>query len=145
MARIPSDRRVTFRTHTVKRGQTLAAIARQYGATARDVAEANGLASAKRLARGTELIIPVPPRAEAESSGVALASNVTSGSQGSHARPAGNNRVRIAYRIKAGDTLHRIATRYKTTVRDLLAWNKGVRASRLAAGDVLTVYTRRAD
>jgi LysM repeat protein len=53
--------------------------------------------------------------------------------------------VRVSYRIRTGDTLHRIALRYRTTVRDLLSWNKGVRPKQLAAGDVLTVYARRAE
>jgi LysM repeat protein len=59
----------------------------------------------------------------------------------SAARPS-NSRVRVSYRIQSGDTLTRIAARFKTTVRDILAWNKGLRPQRLAAGDLLTVYTR---
>ena len=39
--------------------------------------------------------------------------------------------------------LTRIAARYKTTVRAILTWNKGLRPRQLAAGDLLTVYTHR--
>src|SRR5687767_1906895 len=60
---LPPEKRVAFRTHTVGRGQTLTAVARQYGAKPADIAAANGLGSQKRLARGTELIIPVRPAA----------------------------------------------------------------------------------
>jgi membrane-bound lytic murein transglycosylase D len=139
---IPPERRVTFRTHVLKKGETLSALARKYGSRPQDIAAANGLASAKRLARGTELIIPVPPPAEpikASARGVVqTATNVTPGAS----RPA-SSRVRVNYRIQSGDTLTRIAARFKTTVRDLLSWNKGLRPTRMAAGDLLTVYTHR--
>lgn len=144
LSAIPPERRVTFRTHTVARGQTLASIARAYGTRVQDVAAANNLASPKRLARGTELIIPVPPPARGATPPSAGA-RVARTTAGSPAARAGNGRVRVSYRIKAGDTLHRIALRYRTTVRDLLSWNKGVRPTQLAAGGVLTVYAHRAE
>jgi membrane-bound lytic murein transglycosylase D len=139
LAAVPPERRVTFRTHTVKPGQTLASIARAYGTRAQDVAAANNLTSPRRLARGTELIIPVPPPAGVAGAGSRAPRTTAS----AYRAPA--SRVRLSYRVKAGDTLHRIALRYRTTVRDLLSWNKGVRPTQLATGDVLTVYTRRAE
>jgi membrane-bound lytic murein transglycosylase D len=139
----PADRRVTFRTHTVRKGQTLSAVARMYGARVRDIADANNLSSPKRLARGTELIIPVPPpAAQAEQPRARRAATTTVTRTAS--RPA-DGRVKVTYRIKSGDTLHRIAARFHTSVSDILAWNKGVRPKRLAAGSVLTVYTHRGD
>lgn len=138
---VPPERRVTFRTHTLSRGQTLSSVARMYGARAQDIASANGLLSAKRLARGTELIIPIPPPSAPARSARAEVNAVSNVSR--TAPRATNARVRVNYRIQSGDTLARIATRYKTTVRQLLAWNKGLRPSRLSAGDLLTVYTTR--
>ena len=44
------------------------------------------------------------------------------------------------YRIQPGDTLGSIAAQHGTTVRDLQASN-GLRGSRIAAGDVLTIET----
>ena len=46
----------------------------------------------------------------------------------------------MRHRIRPGDTLASIAAQYGTTVRDLQTWN-GLRGSRIAAGDVLTIYT----
>jgi len=141
---IPTDRRVTFRTHVLKKGETLSALSRLYGSKPQDIAAANGLLAAKKLAKGTELIIPVPPPAAAVAAarpaGVKTASNVSA-----RAPRASTHRVRVNYKIQAGDTLTRIAARYRTTVRNLMSWNKGLRPSRLAAGDVLTVYTRHAN
>jgi membrane-bound lytic murein transglycosylase D len=132
---LPAEKRVAFRTHTVARGQTLASVARQYGTRVSDIASANAISAAqsKRLARGTELIIPIPrasaPPPRRAGGGSAQMADLESG------------RVRIQYRIKPGDTLTRIAARYGTTVHELKSWN-GMSGSQLAAGDLLTVYTR---
>jgi LysM repeat protein len=50
-------------------------------------------------------------------------------------------RTRIEYKVKPGDTLTAIAARYRTTVHELMSWNK-LSGSQLAAGNLLTVYTR---
>jgi membrane-bound lytic murein transglycosylase D len=65
VARLPPEKRVSFRKHVVRRGQTLSGIARAHGASARDVAEANDLKSPRRLRPGTELIIPIPAKPRA--------------------------------------------------------------------------------
>lgn len=128
VANLPAEKRVNFRKHVVRRGQTLASIARANGTTARDIAEANNLPTGRRLRPGTELIIPIPAKPRV-----------------AHVRrdagpesPEGRGRVR--YRIQPGDTLVSIAAQYGTTVRDLRAWN-GLSGSRIAAGAVLTIYT----
>jgi membrane-bound lytic murein transglycosylase D len=140
LAGIPADRRVTFRTHTVAKGQTLAALAKRYGSTPRAIADANGLKSGKALARGAELIIPIDPTA----SRLPAASATRTAAAETPAAPATDRAVRISYTVKRGDTLAAIASRYKTTVARLKAWNR-LPTTRLAVGDTLTLYTRRAD
>jgi membrane-bound lytic murein transglycosylase D len=143
LAELPADKRVHFRTHVVGRGQTLSTIASRYGARTQDVADANGLSLAKRLAVGTELIIPIDAKAMAPTSSPA----VRRASQESAATytdlPAETSgRVRIRYQIKPGDTLGAIAWQYGTTIENLKSWN-GLRGARIAAGDTLTIYTSR--
>lgn len=139
---LPADKRVRFRTHVVVRGQTLAGIAAANGVHALDIASANNLSLTRRLPVGTELIIPIDPRAR------------TSPARRASARPAprvpsavgtelGDGRVRIRYLIKAGDTLVGIAAQYGTTVRELQTWN-GLHSSRIAAGETLTIYAETA-
>ena len=117
---LPAEKRVTFRTHVVGRGQSLASIARQYGARAGEIAAANSLGSGKKLARGTELIIPVKAGAARDL--------------------AAGTRAAVHHRIRSGDTLLALAQRYNTTVADLMSWNK-LTGPRLAAGNTLTIYT----
>ena len=123
---LPAEKRVNFRTHVVRRGQTLASIARANGVRARDVADANGLSVDKRLRPGTELIIPIPA-----SSRVMTARHERS-AEATDAR-------RVRYRIRAGDTLASIASQYGTTVHELQSWNR-LHGSRIAVGDLLTIY-----
>ncbi len=142
LASLPPEKRVTFRTHLIARGETLSSVARLYGTRVKDIAEANGLAPSRRLAKGTELIIPVRNPERPVVSAARQGRNAGEGR--AEARPSGGERVRISYTVKAGDTLAAIASRYHTTVRELRAWNS-LRGTRIAAGNTLTVYTRRAD
>jgi membrane-bound lytic murein transglycosylase D len=141
LAALPPEKHVTFRTHTVARGETLNGLARRYGTRAQEIADANGLRSGKRLGRGLELIIPVASRRPAAPARHASDARTADVGRGASAR----GMVRISYRVRQGDTLSSIATRYHTTVSNLRSWNKGLRGSRIAAGHTITVYTRRAD
>jgi membrane-bound lytic murein transglycosylase D len=138
LAAVPADQRVRFRTHVVGRGQTLGSIARRYGTKTSDVAQANGLSPKKRLAIGTELIIPIDPKVKtAAPRPAAPAEDSPMLAKASKRSPA-----RVSYRIKRGDTLLAIASQYGTTVRDIQTWN-GLRGTRIAAGATLTIYTDR--
>ncbi len=131
VASLPPEKRVNFRRHVVRRGQTLAGIARASGVTAREIAEANKLPAARRLRPGTEIIIPIPakPRVAAVRREAAA-----------EPRESPDGRGPVRHRIQPGDTLVSIAAQYGTTVRDLQAWNR-LRGTRIAAGAVLTIYT----
>jgi membrane-bound lytic murein transglycosylase D len=132
--KLPPEKRVAFRTHIVGRGQTLASIARQYGTRAEEIAQANDIRSARRLSRGTELIIPIPPGARAAAPPRATARAARPGSDGA-------GRVRLTHRVRRGDTLSSIAERYGATVAEIQAWNS-LRGTRIAAGHRLTIYAR---
>ncbi len=123
---LPPEKRVNFRTLVVRRGQTLASIARANGVRTRAVADANGLALKSRLKPGTELIIPVPARPRL----------LTARHERGGDAPEGR---RVRYRVKPGDTLVSIAAQYGTTVRELQTWN-GLRGTRIAVGGLLTIY-----
>jgi membrane-bound lytic murein transglycosylase D len=55
---IPADHRLSWRMHRVEPGETLAVIARRYGATTNSIISANHMASADEPAPGDHLIIP---------------------------------------------------------------------------------------
>jgi membrane-bound lytic murein transglycosylase D len=128
LAELPADKKVAYRKHVVRRGQTLASIARANGVSAQAIAEANFLASQRRLRPGTELVIPVP------------AGRVRVVAVRRQASRAGQDRDHVRYRIQPGDTLSSIAAEHGATVRQLQAWN-GLTGTRIAAGSVLTIYS----
>lgn len=125
---LPADKKVAYRKHVVRRGQTLASIARANGVSAQAIAEANLIASQRRLRPGTELVIPVP----AGRSAVVAARREAS-------RAGAKAHDYVAYRIQPGDTLSSIAEEHGTTVRRLQGWN-GLTGTRISAGSVLRIY-----
>jgi murein DD-endopeptidase MepM/ murein hydrolase activator NlpD len=55
---IPADHRVAWRMHRVETGETLAAIAKRYGATPASIVSANHMLATDQPAPGDHLIIP---------------------------------------------------------------------------------------
>jgi membrane-bound lytic murein transglycosylase D len=135
----------SLRFYTVKRGETLAVIAKKLHVSKTDLAEANYLRSTARVVAGDSLMVPQEatalmaaridhpvPAAEARS---------TVARSGQLARAAANsNRVKVVYQVKQGDTLGSIARLYKTTVASIKTWNPKIPGDRLTAGEHLTVY-----
>jgi membrane-bound lytic murein transglycosylase D len=128
--------------YTVKRGDTLALVAKKLHVARADLAEANYLRPTARVVAGDRLMVPQemtatlhvepPPPAKAKSAAVAA-------SQPN--RPlAGANRVKVSYQIKAGDTLGSIAQHFKTTVASIRSWNPEISGDRLKAGAHVNVY-----
>jgi LysM repeat protein len=101
-------------SYTVRRGDNLSVIATRHRVSVSDLQAWNGLRSS-RIQVGQVLKVP------------------GSGSQQSAAAPAGGQ-----YRIRNGDNLATIASRFGVSVRDLQAWN-GLRGTRIRAGDTLRV------
>jgi membrane-bound lytic murein transglycosylase D len=128
LADLPEDKRVSYRKHVVRRGQTLSSIARANGVSARVIAEANMLVPQRRLRPGTELVIPVP----------ASRSVVVAARQDSPRGAKDADYVR--YRVRRGDTLSSIAAEHGTSVQKLKSWNR-IAGTRIAAGSVLRIYT----
>ncbi len=146
---------VALNYHTVKRGETLATIAKKLRVSRTDLAEANYLKTNARLAAGQSLIIPQQPtvlmaarsdrtvpaveaRTLEADAVVPAAATVAAAPRGG----ASEDRVKVLYRVKRGDTLASIARVFKTSVASIRTWN-GISGSRINAGERLTIYTAR--
>ena len=105
--------------HTIQAGETLLAIARQYGLTVDALAQANNIQPTDLLRIGQQLVIP----------GQALPSTPAA------AAPAGPG----AYVVQSGDTLQTIAQRYNVSLADLLAANNLQSADQLQVGQQITI------
>jgi membrane-bound lytic murein transglycosylase D len=138
-----------LRWHTVKRGETIATIARKLKVSRADLAEANYLSVRSRVNSGQRLIIPrapelllatrteapAPPVETRKASAVVATANVTP-------RAEKSDQAKLYYRVKRGDTLFGIARLYKTTVASLKTWNK-IRGNAITPGQRLMILTSR--
>ncbi len=103
--------------HTVRSGETLATIARQYGSTVTAIAQANSLINPNLIYVGQQLRIPgasggTPPPAPPPTA--------TPGGGSSGGTPPSGTIIHI---VRPGDTLSRIAALYRTTVAAIMQAN----------------------
>lgn len=140
----------SLKWYTVKRGDTLATIARKLRVSRTDLAQANYLSTKALVNPGQNLVIPVDralllagrpdrPAPAAETRVLASAERV---SPPYGAAPAPAERVKLVYEVKPGDTLFTVARFYKTTVASLKAWNS-LTGDRLMPGSRLTIFAAR--
>jgi membrane-bound lytic murein transglycosylase D len=93
--------------YTVRKGDTFWDIAREHRVSVRQVAAWNGMAPGDPLIAGKELVIW---------------SKAASPTQVASARDDAMVR-RIGYRVRSGDSLAKIASRFSVKVRDIASWN----------------------
>ena len=117
--RIPEKQRLWWRLHKVQDKDTISVVAKRYRISAATLTEANSLTPDAPLGLGTKLVLPLSPGQE-----VALRH--------------GRTRL-VRYRIRRGDSLGRIARRFRVSVRQIQRWN-GIRGSRIIAGRRLRLY-----
>ncbi|MDA9951693.1 LysM peptidoglycan-binding domain-containing protein [Oligoflexaceae bacterium] len=103
---------VSYKKYRVRRGDTLASIARKYGTSIRTLKKKNKMRSSRLYAGGTIRV------------------------------PAGAARAKsISHRVKRGENLSRISRKYGVSVSQLKKLNK-LRRSHIYAGQVLKIQSR---
>ncbi|MDJ0738460.1 MAG: transglycosylase SLT domain-containing protein [Gammaproteobacteria bacterium] len=117
---LTTEQRLRWQRHTIRPGDSLNRIARDYAVTVDAIRRTNGLRGS-RIRAGETLLIPL-------SDAVTLAS-------ASSNRQA---RQRLRYRVRKGDSLYAIARRFQVSIKDLKRWNRVGRYIR--PGERLTVF-----
>lgn len=113
-------RRSSSDKHVVRRGDTLWSIARTHGVSMDSLANSNGLARNGTLTVGQVLKVPgTTTLASTDSSSVARSTT---------------------YVVRAGDSLSRIATKFRVRLSDLLGWNNLTKRSVIKPGQRLVMY-----
>ncbi len=108
-----------FKTHVVKKGDTLSTIAKSYRVDMQPLFEINRLAKNSRLSVGMHLLIPLPKQ--------------------SAEKPRMPKSEEVIYTIKKGDTLWSIANETGVNIGALSQWNRLHPDKKLIPGDKLKV------
>jgi membrane-bound lytic murein transglycosylase D len=131
---------VHFNFYTVKRGDTIATIARKYKVSQNDLRLANELSARAKVRANQTLMIPQRPATGLPASPAARTVNASA----SPVRPAttvaraSTANGPVIYRVKSGDTLYRIARQFDTTV-DYLRRLNHLSNDQITVGERLTV------
>jgi membrane-bound lytic murein transglycosylase D len=110
-------------SYRVRQGDSLWSIARAYGVSTHSIANSNGLELDGTVKVGQVLSIPPATR---------LATN----------DPATTSPAVLTYVVRAGDTVSRIANRFRVSITQVLSWNRLHANQRLMPGQRLVVHVR---
>ena len=117
---LPDSKRILYREHVVRKGDTLGVIAKKYGTTVSQLVQANNLGKIPVLRVGQALVIPMsgvtPPQLTSTNQPAATPNRRTGTAGPSNARVT-------SYIVQPGDTLSKIAAQFNTTVEKLKSWN----------------------
>lgn len=137
LAEIPTDSRISWQRYTIRSGDSLIKIARQFNTSAEALQTANNLRSS-RIRAGDTLLIPkashnlehyaysAPQRKE-------QTQNKSRGESGSQ---------KIQYTVRKGDSFWRIANQHKVSVSSLARWNGMAPRETLKPGQKLVIWTK---
>ncbi len=133
---LPVPEKVRTETYTVKKGDTLYRIARQFDTSPAEIRRLNNLKS-DAVPVGRRLTIT-----QANVSPEFIALNEEMRLDRSYSSGEGSRTVRKNYTVRRGDTLSSVARRHGVSVKDLARWNGLQSKSRLRAGQHLSLQTR---
>ena len=138
------DRQAAF-GYRVRRGDTLGGIARRFGSSVAELQRANRLPRADRIYIGQRLRIPQRGAGRSAPAPVQRASLEAPGGTGPAssasevARSAGQAPRETVHVVRRGESLHRIASKYGTSVKVLTAANNLRRPDLIHAGQRLVI------
>ena len=127
-------RKVQFRTHSVKKGESLRRIARIYRVDLEPMLEINRLNKTSRLTSGMELLIPIPKTQD-----LRPLSPAQKQFDGKNRNPKPAKPEEMIYTIKKGDTLWSIADEMRVNIGALSRWNNLHPEKKLIPGDKLKI------
>jgi membrane-bound lytic murein transglycosylase D len=139
-----------FDRHTVKKGETIQGIARQFKVKSADLAGANQLKTTSKLQAGQTLLIPwLPSGALTSRPAAPITTPATTTASKTPAKTPASTTAKttapasktstVTYKVKAGDTLSGIARQFDTTVQQIKTWNQ-LTSDALSVGEKLTIH-----
>ncbi len=130
-----------YRSHQIKGGDTLSAIARTYGVSVASLRSVNNLKS-NNIRAGKRLVIPLPERTLEGAGGTngSLSKSSSNSNQNANTSSSNGNGSKVKHRVKKGDTLWSISRKYQVKINQLMAWNNLSSNDILSLNQLLTVF-----
>lgn len=127
LATLPANERMEWQRHTVRSGDTLSELARDFGTTSRAIRRVNNLASSQ-IRIGQRLLIPGGVMGDVADSATAMAMHAGASAGGAS-----------VHAVRTGESLWTIARKHDVRVSDLTRWNGMSRSAVLRPGQRLLV------
>lgn len=134
---LPTDNRVSWNRYTVKRGDTIAKIARQFHTTPDLILSMNQLKNGTLKEKQT-LLIPSSPKDKGLQD-PEVGQIMTGQSRIQNPQDI----TRVDHVVKDGDTLQQLARKHRVAVRDIARWNRMEPTAPLIAGKTLLIWSRQ--
>ena len=130
IASLPAKKRNSYQRHTLKKGETLYALAARYNTKMEIIRDFNDIQNPRSLRPGDTLIIPTKAaaaRAKSASKTLVASRSKKKSTQKSHTRK---------HKVSRGETLWSIATRYGVSVADLKSNNRNA-SNNILVGQII--------
>jgi membrane-bound lytic murein transglycosylase D len=125
---------VSWQIYTLKKNESLNAVATKFGITLARLKEINGINRHIGVRPGRSLLVPMDEDANA--------SNLDETWKNPEFQaPEDYFGSRVVYRVRSGDSLYTIARRYRITVAALKEWNR-LSGNKIRVGQRLTIYSK---
>lgn len=133
---LPREDRIGWHHYQVKPGDSLNRLAKRFNTSVKSIQSLNQL-KGSMIRAGQPLLIPTATKSAAyySHSSEQRRNRIQSRSKG------GNDRIRISYQVRSGDSFWTIAKRHDTTVGALTNWNGMAPGDTLKPGQNLVIWT----
>ena len=134
---LPSSKRVTWERYKIVSGDSLGKIAQRFHVSVDLIRTINNI-DGNMIRMGKTLMIPIASK-DAAAYTLSAAQRVINRQKQITQNQASK---RIEYKVKSGDSLWKIANKYKISIKQIASWNKLSTRSVLQIGDKLSIWPR---
>ena len=134
---LPSSKRVTWNRYKIVSGDSLGKIAQRFKVSVDLIRTINNI-NGSMIRMGKTLMIPIASKDAAAYSLSAVQRVINRQKQITQNQAS----QRIEYKVKSGDSLWKIAKKYKISIKKIASWNKLGTRSVLQIGDKLSIWPR---